>query len=100
MAKPLCDQSGICISSIGLSPNPVGIDGSIQVYFTDATPPVFRNDITDGYIYDMQTVMRKSFQISSKGTTIDISGLQSGVYMVVIDMQDGTTRSANLQVNR
>lgn len=85
---------------IGLSPNPVGIDGSIQVYFTDATPPVFRNDITDGYIYDMQTVMRKSFQISSKGTTIDISGLQSGVYIVVIDMQDGTTRSANLQVNR
>ncbi len=85
---------------IGLSPNPVGIDGSIQVYFTDTNPPVFRNDITDGYIYDMQTVMRKSFQISSKGTTIDISGLQSGVYIVVIDMQDGTTRSANLQVNR
>lgn len=87
---------------IGLSPNPIGIEnsGSIQIYFTDTVPPVFRNDITDGYIYDMQMVMRKSFQIGSKGTSVDVSDLQSGVYVVVIDMQDGTTRSANLQVNR
>lgn len=83
----------------GVTPNPA--DHQIQLYLVDSNNrPEFRNNQTDVTVYDMNSQIRKRFQITSTGGTTDISELEVGIYKLQIDMQNGSYQVINLSVSR
>ncbi|WP_153393747.1 T9SS type A sorting domain-containing protein [Chryseobacterium vaccae] len=83
----------------GITPNPA--DHQIQLYLLDNNNrPEFRNNQTDVTIYDMNSQIRKRFQITSSGGTTSVSELATGIYKVQVDMQNGNYQIINLSISR
>ncbi|MDR2234835.1 MAG: T9SS type A sorting domain-containing protein [Chryseobacterium sp.] len=83
----------------GITPNPA--DHQIQLYLLDSNNrPEFRNNQTDVTIYDMNSQLRKRFQITSTGGSTSVAELETGIYKVQVDMQNGSYQVINLSISR
>lgn len=84
---------------IGFEPNPA--NNFISVYALDMkNPPKFNNNRTSAVIYDLNQKARKRFEIIDYKATVDVSDLESGYYVIDVDLQNGNYESINLMIRR